>query len=182
MNSKITTRELVITALLIAFGIVIPTACGFLRVILPPAFTATLLSHVPIFIAMFISPWSALFTAIGTTIGFGLSGLDPVVVARAGSHIVFAMVGAFMIKKNVSLVLTGVVTTLIHAVCEALTVYLFLSVGWTAAKDGLSFVSIAFYTTGIGTILHSAIDYIIAVIVGLPLSKAKAIPKLPKII
>lgn len=181
MKNKISTRELVITALLIAFGIVIPTACGFLRVVLPPAFTATLLSHVPVFIAMFISPWSALFTAIGTTLGFGLSGLDPVVVARAGSHIVFAMIGAFMIKNNVNLVITGIAVTLIHAVCEALTVYLFLAIGWTDAKNGLSFVNIAFYTTGIGTVLHSAIDYIIAVAIALPLSKAKAIPKLPKI-
>ncbi len=181
MNTKITTRELVITALLIAFGIVIPTACGFLRVVLPPAFTATLLAHVPIFIAMFISPWSALFTAIGTTIGFQFSGLDPVVVARAGSHIVFTLVGAFMVKKNVNIVLTGVVTTLLHAVVEALTVFLFLSLGWTVAKNGASFISVAFYTTGIGTLIHSAIDYVIAVVIAIPLTKAKAIPKLPKI-
>lgn len=179
--NNIKTRELVITALLIAFGIVIPTACGFLRVTLPPAFTATLLAHVPIFIAMFISPWSAVFTAIGTTIGFQFAGCDPVVVARAGSHIVFAIVGAFMIKKNMNLVLTGIVATVLHAIFEALTVYVFLSLGWTSSGDGVSFVSIAFYTTGIGTIIHSSIDYIIAVAVAIPLVKARAIPKLPKI-
>ena len=84
MKTALKTRDMVITALLIAIGIIIPIYFGFLRVILPPAFTATLLAHVPIFISIFISPWSAIFTAIGTTIGFAASGLDPVVTARAG--------------------------------------------------------------------------------------------------
>ena len=113
MKTGIKTKDLVLTALLIAIGIIIPIYFGFLRVVLPPAFTATIMAHVPIFIAMFISPWSALFTAIGTTLGFAFSGLDPVVTARAGSHIVFALVGAFMIKKRCNLVLVGVVTAVL---------------------------------------------------------------------
>ena len=107
------TKELVLTALLIAIGIIIPVYFGFLRVILPPAFTATLMSHVPIFIAMFISPWSALFTALGTTLGFAFAGLSPVVTARAASHIIFALIGAYMIKKRCSLANTGIVVTII---------------------------------------------------------------------
>ncbi len=39
---RFSTKNMVITALLIAFGIIIPTAFGFLRITLPPAFTATL--------------------------------------------------------------------------------------------------------------------------------------------
>lgn len=179
MNTKFKTKDLVTTALLIAFGILIPLAFGFLRVTLPPAFTATLLAHVPIFIAMFISPLSALFTAIGTTIGFAFGGCDPVVVARAGSHIVFALVGAFMIKKRYSLVLTGIAVTVIHALVEALTVYAFLALGWSAIKEGQTFFMVAFYTTGIGTLIHSTIDYIIAVLVGSALARAHVIPPLP---
>ena len=177
MKTALKTRDMVITALLIAIGIIIPIYFGFLRVILPPAFTATLLAHVPIF----ISPWSAIFTAIGTTIGFAASGLDPVVTARAGSHIVFALVGAIMIKRNCSLISVGIVTAILHALFEALTVYLFLAMGWTSAKDGATFFSIAFYTTGIGTILHDIIDYIVACLVGCALVRAKMLQPLPKL-
>ncbi len=173
---------MVMTALLIAFGIVIPTAFGFLRVILPPAFTATLTAHVPIFIAMFISPASAVFTAIGTTVGFWLSGLDAVVVMRAGSQIIFAVIGSYMIKKKMSVVLTGVVTGLLHAFFEALTVYLFLSLGLTAAKEGVSYLTASFFVVGIGTLIHHTIDYIIAVIIVKALSKMGTIKKMPSML
>ncbi len=182
MNSKLKTRDLVLTALLIAIGIIIPIYFGFLRVILPPAFTATLMAHVPIFISMFISPLSALLTSIGTTIGFAFAGLDPVVTARAGSHIVFAMIGAYMVKKNCNIISVGVVTAVLHALFEAITVYLFLALGWSVAKNDSSFFSIAFYTTGIGTLIHNVIDFIIAYTVSKALAATKFIPKLPKLI
>lgn len=179
MSNKLSTKNMVITALLIAFGIIIPTAFGFLRVILPPAFTATITAHVPIFVAMFISPVSAIFTAIGTALGFLLAGLDMVVVIRAASHIVFAIVGALMINKKMSILSIGIVTAILHALCEAIVVYIFLALGWTTSAD--SFVKIAFYTTGVGTILHHIIDYIIAVILIKSLAKTKAINNIPKL-
>lgn len=182
MKTSIKTKDMVTTALLIAIGIIIPIHFGFLRVMLPPAFTATIMAHVPIFIAMFISPVSALLTSIGTTLGFAFSGLSPVVTARAGSHIVFALVGAFMIKKNANLVAVGTVTAILHALFEALTVYLFLSMGWSTAQGDNSYFAIAFYTTGIGTIIHDLIDFVIACIIGTALAKAKMLPKLPKLI
>ncbi len=181
MKKTFTTKNMVITALLIAFGIIIPSAFGFLRVILPPAFTATLTAHVPIFISMFISPMSALFTAIGTAIGFQFSGLDLVVVVRAVSHIVFAVVGAYLIHKQHSIVLTGIVTAILHALFEAIVVYAFLSLGWTQAQAGVSFMEAAFYVVGIGTFIHHIIDYIIAVIIIKALSKSGAIKKTPKL-
>ncbi len=173
MTKNLSTKNMVITALLIAFGIIIPTAFGFLRVILPPAFTATLTAHVPIFVAMFISPTSAIFTAIGTAIGFLVSGLDMVVTVRAASHIVFAIVGAYMLKKKMNVITTGIVTAVIHAICEAVVVYVFLALGWTASNE--PFVKVAFYTTGIGTLVHHAIDYVIALILIKALSKTKAL-------
>ncbi len=172
MTKKLSTKNMVITALLIAFGIIIPTAFGFLRVVLPPAFTATLTAHVPIFVAMFISPASAIFTAIGTAIGFLLAGLDMVVVIRAASHIVFAIVGAAMLKKKMNIITVGVVTAIIHGLCEAIVVYVFLALGWTTSTD--SYLEIAFYTNGIGTVVHHAVDYIIAVILIKALQKTKA--------
>lgn len=181
MQVKIKTKDMVLTALLIAIGILIPVYFSFLRVVLPPAFTATLMAHVPIFIAMFISPWSALFTAVGTTMGFAVSGVDPVVTARAGSHIVFALLGAFLVEKRCNLVLLGIVTALTHALFEGLTVYLFLLLGFTAAPEGSSLLSAAFYVTGIGTLIHSTIDFVIACVVGAALAKARAIAPLPPI-
>ncbi len=177
---KLSTKNMVITALLIAFGIIIPTMFKPLQVMLPPAFTATITAHVPIFIAMFLSPASAIFTSIGTTLGFLFSGIPLVVVARAASHIVFALVGAYMARKTKSIVLIGIVTAVLHAALEAVTVYLFLALGWTQG-NGSSFVSIAFYTTGIGTLIHHSIDYILAIILLKALSKTGAIKALPKL-
>lgn len=180
MNQKINTKDMVLTALLIAIGIIIPVYFGFLRVNLPPAFTATIMAHVPIFIAMFISPWAALFTAIGTTIGFLFT--TPLVVAvRAASHVIFALIGATMIKKGHNLVLVGVVTALLHALFEALVVYLFFVFGLTTPNTGESFLYAAFYITGIGTLIHDIIDYIIACILGFALVKAKMLHPLPAI-
>ncbi len=177
MKKSFNVKDMVITALLIAFGIIIPTMFSGLRVYIPP-FSATLTAHVPVFIAMFISPMSAIFTSIGTTIGFIFAGLDPAVTARAFSHIIFAIVGAFMIKKGVSIVLTGIVTMILHAVFEALVSLLFLSAGWSTSNGNMLYI--AFYVTGIGTLIHHIIDYIIAVILVTALAKTKAIKPLPK--
>ena len=59
------------------------------KIVLEPA-SFTLASHVPVFIAMFISPLVAFAVALGTTIGFLMSGLPVIIVMRALSHVVFA--------------------------------------------------------------------------------------------
>ena len=178
MKKSFNTRDMAITALLIAFGIIIPTMFSGLRVYLPP-FSATLTAHVPVFVAMFISPMSAIFTSLGTTVGFIFAGLDPAVTARAFSHIIFAIVGAFMIKKNNSIILVGAVTMILHALFEALVSLLFLSTGWSTSNGNMFYI--AFYVTGIGTLVHHIIDYIIAVVLVSALSKTKAIKSLPRL-
>lgn len=60
--------SMVVSALLCAIGTVIPIISP-LKITLEPA-SFTLASHVAIFIAMFISPATALFVAVGTTAGF----------------------------------------------------------------------------------------------------------------
>ncbi|MBO4941582.1 MAG: ECF transporter S component [Clostridia bacterium] len=178
MKKSFNTRDMAITALLIAFGIIIPTMFSGLRVYIPP-FSATLTAHVPVFVAMFISPMSAIFTAIGTTVGFIFAGLDPAVTARAFSHIIFAIVGALMIKKTYSIILVGAVTMILHALFEALVSLLFLSTGWSASNGNMYYI--AFYVTGIGTLIHHIIDYIIAIVLVSALSRTKAIGKLPRL-
>ncbi len=178
MKKTFNTKDMVITALLIAFGIIIPTMFSGLRVYLPP-FSATLTAHVPVFIAMFISPISAIFTALGTTLGFIFAGLDPAVTARAASHIIFAVVGAYMINKNCSIVLVGATTMILHAIFEALVSLLFLSVGWSESNGNMFYI--AFYVTGVGTIIHHIVDYIIAIVLVKALARTKALKKTPKL-
>ncbi len=178
MKKTFNTKDMVITALLIALGIMIPTMFSGLRVYIPP-FSATLTAHVPVFIAMFISPISAIFTSLGTTIGFIFAGLDPAVTARAFSHIIFAVVGAYMIKKNCSIVLVGATTMFLHAIFEALVSLLFLSTGWSVSNGNMLYI--AFYVTGVGTLIHHIIDYIIAIILVKALAKTKALKKTPKL-
>lgn len=71
MKRKQSVQMLCISALLIAVGIVIPMVMP--KIVIPPA-SFTLASHVPIFIAMMISPPVAMAVAIGTTLGFFLAG------------------------------------------------------------------------------------------------------------
>lgn len=177
MTKKLSTKNMVITALLIAFGILIPTAFSSFRIPLGP-FTATFASHVPTFIAMFISPVSAICAAIGTTIGFIITA-PLVVVVRAASHIIFALVGSYMLKKNCSIILTGIITAVLHAGAEAIVVALFITQGWTSSQNTL--LSAVFYVTGLGTLIHHTIDYIIAVVLIKALAKTGAITDLPKL-
>ena len=64
------TKEIVIGAMLTAFSILIPVAFGnYLRILIPP-FSATLASHVPVMIAMMISPAVAIIVGVGSGLGF----------------------------------------------------------------------------------------------------------------
>ena len=92
------TKSLAFTAILVAFGILIPMVMPVKVVIGPASFT--LASHVPVFMAMFISPQVAVLVALGTSLGFLLAGFPIVIVLRAVSHLLFAVVGAVMIKNT----------------------------------------------------------------------------------
>ncbi len=72
MNSSMY-RNLTITALLMALAIMIPIMMP-LKVVIPPA-SYTLASHVPIFLAMFLSRKMAACVVIGSTLGFLCSWL-----------------------------------------------------------------------------------------------------------
>jgi len=173
--NKTKTRDMVITALLTALSILIPmvfTAPPF-RIPIGTAFTATLTAHVPIMIAMFISPWSAAFVAIGSAIGFIFSA-PLIIAARASTHIIFAMVGAYMILKMQSgtilkLITVWFVTMILHAGFEAIvTIPMMIYLG-----SPIPYVE--GYTVGFGTLIHHTIDYAIMLIVLSALSKAKFI-------
>ena len=97
MNSSMY-RNLTITALLMALAIMIPIIMP-LKVVIPPA-SYTLASHVPIFLAMFLSRKMTACVVIGSTLGFFVAGFPIVIVMRAASHIIFALMGAYYIKHH----------------------------------------------------------------------------------
>jgi len=142
-------KELVLGALLTSLALIIPLAFGgFLGITIPP-FSATLASHVPVMLAMTVSPWVAFMVGAGSALGF-LIKLGPVIGARAAMHAVFAVIGALMIKRGFTLRTTLIATLPIHAISEALIVIPF---GFSLYDIGV--------VIGVGTALHHLIDSVI---------------------
>jgi niacin transporter len=174
-----TPLKLTVTALLIAIGILIPIISPFKIQMEPASFT--LASHVAIFLAVMIDPAIACAVAIGTFMGFFLN--FPVVIAlRAASHIVFAMVGAYYLKYHPgtlnSLVKSHVFSffiALIHAACEVGVVFGFYFNGTSGAYTSVKMILLLI---GLGSVVHSMVDFEIAYWIYKPLSKQKGFSKL----
>ena len=149
MNNKI--KQMVYAGLLTALAIIIPIQFGFLKIIIPP-FTATLAAHVPMMLAMLISPAVAIVVGIGSTIGFVISGTPAPVVARAATHIVVGYIGARIIMKNQSYTKAAIITAPIHGLLEMLVVIPFI--GFNVYQ--------LLIVTAVGTILHHSVDSVIA--------------------
>lgn len=149
MNNKI--KQMVYAALLTALAIIIPIQFGFLKIIIPP-FTATLASHVPMMLSMFISPIVAIVVGIGSTIGFFISGMPMVVVCRAAMHILVGYIGAKIIMKNKSYTKAAMITAPIHGIAEMIVVIPFI---------GLNLYQML-VVTALGTILHHIVDSVIS--------------------
>lgn len=161
------TKNLVLAALLTALSLLI-TFLPF-KIVLGP-FSMTPASHTPTMLAMFINPWVALFTVIGSCIGF--TTLNPVVVIRAASHIIFALVGIYMMdKKKVNIFATIIVTSILHALAEGLIVYLFTPLFLPDKQVTAALVGI---TVG-GTMVQHYVDTLITVPILYALTKAKLI-------
>lgn len=145
-------RTLTITALLTAFAIIIPLYFGFLKVVIVPSFTATIASHVPMFLAMMLGPGAAVAVGIGSTLGFFMT-TPLVIAARASMHILVGLVGALLVKRGVSFPKVIAITAPIHGLLEALVI--FPVIGVVAA-------SVQSPVVGIGTVIHHTIDGVIA--------------------
>ncbi len=143
------TKKLTVTALLTGLAIIIPFAV-FFKVVIPP-FTATLGSHVPMFISMLLGPQVAILVGLGSAFGFFLN-LGPLVGARALMHIPIGVLGAYLIKKGMSYTKASIITAPIHGILEALVVIPFI---------GLDVYKLLVITC-IGTILHHGVDAFIA--------------------
>lgn len=179
MSGKPGLRTMITAALLCAVGIVIPLFSP-IKIVMEPA-SFTLASHVALFVAMFISPFTAAVVTVGTTLGFLLGGFPIVIVARAATHIVFVLIGAVVVKKKPdilsSLWLSQVFSLglgVIHGLCEVLVVtpFYFSNAMSAAYYSGGGYVRAVLLLVGVGTVVHSMVDFIIARLVWKPLQKA----------
>ncbi len=168
--------RLVIAALLCAVGILIPMFSPIKITIDPASFT--LASHVAIFLAMFVSPGVAIAVSIGTTLGFFLAGFPLTVVMRAASHIVFAIVGSLYIQKHADTALHpskpanlffSFLIGVLHGLCEVLVILPFYFGGSMAAYQAKGFFVSVVLLVGVGSIVHSMIDFAIASVIWAPL-------------
>lgn len=183
---KISVRQTVIAAMLTALSLIIATL--HIGIPLPQPFSVTFAAHVPTIIAMFISPWVAVCTVIGSTIGF--LSIGPIVALRAASHILFVVCGVYMLKKRWNSYLVLVLTALLHGLGEALVSLVFspmLGINIAAMKVDFAFIPFIANTFGpavdylvntvfIMTILHHLFDSVISVVVLMPLERAGYVP------
>ena len=172
-------RQIVIAALLIAVGVVIPMYSP-LKVVIEPA-SFTLASHVAIFIGMFVSPWVAIGVALGTTAGFFAGGFPLVVVARALSHVIWAFGGALWLRRHPEtlnsarkVVAFAAVIAVVHAMCEvaAVTPFFFMGQMPPGFYEGGGFTVFVLGLVGGGTVIHSLVDTAIALFIWRPLARA----------
>ncbi|MDR0852432.1 MAG: hypothetical protein LBN36_08040 [Clostridiales Family XIII bacterium] len=176
---KWTAQRLTATALLIAIGIVIPVISPF-KIVLEPA-SFTLASHVAIFLAMMVSPSVAVIVTIGTFFGFFMN--FPIVVAlRAASHIVFAFGGSAYLKYRPDTLRSPLKSqvfsffvAIVHAVCEVSVVFFFY---FNGAMKGYASVQMVILLIGLGSIVHSMIDFGIAYMIYQALRRVPGLGKL----
>ncbi len=168
------TREITFAAILTALSIIITYSPVKLNL---SFFTLTLGAHVPTFLAMFISPWVAVMSVIGSCIGFFMAIPAPsniLVMIRAALHIIFTLAGMKMLSKNVNIFLVIILTALMHSLAEGIAVYFLTPVivaNSTSSQLGAGWIALT------GTFVHHFIDSAIATPILVALSRAKLINK-----
>jgi len=183
MNRKSKVYKMTTAALLCAIGIIIPLISP-IRIVLEPA-SYTLASHVPIFIAMFISPATAVVVAIGTTAGFFISGFPIVVVLRAATHTIWAYLGAKVLEKREDLMdtvpkrlLYSFFLGLIHAALEMMVVIPFyFGASMSKAYYAKGFFVSVVLLVGFGTVAHSMFDFFLSRLIWSPVNKTLSLKK-----
>lgn len=181
MNHGNKLYQMILAALLCAIGIIIPLFSP-IKILLEPA-SFTLASHVAIFIAMFISPGVAVAVSLGTTLGFFLGGFPIVIVCRAATHVIFALGGALVLRKNPQLIETPVksqlfslIIGLIHGAAEvAVVTPFYFSAQMAEGYYAKGFIVSILLLVGVGSVIHSMVDFAISLVIWRPLKKYMAV-------
>ena len=117
------------------------------------------------------------FVALGTTLGFMISIPVPTIWLRALMHLPVMTVGAYVLKKHpefvhqkVKIQIFNFILGIFHACLETLVVYAFYSLGFANIEQGalLNFLLLI----ALGGLVHSMIDFNLALGLGNVLSKA----------
>lgn len=160
MDNREKIRKMMYAAVLIAISIIIPTQFGFLKIVIGP-FTATIASHVPMFLAMLIAPEVAIVVGLGSALGFFITS-PLVIAARASMHVVVGYVGALIVKKDKNFKKAIAITAPIHGILEGLAVIPF---GFSVYQ----FVVVV----AVGTMIHHFVDGAISYALANALAKAR---------
>jgi hypothetical protein len=158
------TLSAMLTALSFAYLFIVPT-------IDLGVWSFTPFSHLFIFLAAFISPYTAFMTYAAVLLGFFLKTANQFIWLRAASHIFFvtALVATIKIKpiKGVAhFTVVALIIGVIHGVMEALSV--FIGLAWLSGNDS------AYYIIGVvggGGFVHSMIDIFAAYLIFLNLKR-----------
>jgi niacin transporter len=151
-----------------------------IKIIIGPA-SFTLASHVPVMFAMFFSPFTALFVSLGTTVGFALAIPVPTIWLRALTHTLFSVLGALYLKKRPetlgnfnTCLMFNFVLGLVHAVAEVAIVAAYYSIG----MEHLEMMKLLEFLLliGLGTVIHSMVDYQIAMVIAQKMQNIITIP------
>ncbi|OIB47421.1 hypothetical protein A2G77_00540 [Streptococcus pneumoniae] len=150
MNTRKKTQFMTMTALLTAIAILIPIVMPF-KIVIPPA-SYTLGSHIAIFIAMFLSPLMAVFVILASSFGFLMAGYPMVIVFQFPDTL----------DKPKSSWVFNFVLAVVHALAEVLACVLFYATSGTNVEN---MFYVLFVLVGFGTIIHSMVDYTLALAV-----------------
>ncbi|CYV69826.1 hypothetical protein [Streptococcus suis] len=162
LSSKNSVKQLSISAILTAFAILIPLMMP-IKIIIGPA-SYTLASHIPLFISMFISPATAIFVALGSSLGFFLAGFPIVIVFRALTHLFFLTVGAVLVKRlpilmdSKRFLLLGIGLNLLHGLGEYIVVMVLTSGQQTSVTYWITMLGLV----GVGSAIHGLLDFSLA--------------------
>ena len=121
------------------------------------------------FNSMFLSPLMAIFVIIASSFGFLMAGYPMVIVFRAFSHIFFGTLGALYLQKFPDTLdkpksswMFNFILAIIHALAEVLACVVFYA---TSGTNVANMFYVLFVLVGFGTIIHSMVDYTLALAV-----------------
>lgn len=113
---------------------------------------------------MFISPATAIFVALGSSLGFFLAGFPIVIVFRALTHLFFLTLGAVLVKRfpilmdSKRFLLLGIGLNLLHGLGEYIVVMVLTSGEQTSATYWITMLGLL----GVGSAIHGLLDFSLA--------------------
>lgn len=174
------TKKIAISAMLVALSFVYVLAASILRIDIG-VWSFTPFSHIFIMLGTFISPFVGIFSSIGVFFSFLISTPNYFIWLRAGSHIFFVLALIFLLKKikvknRRNLLFIAIAISIVHAIFEIGAVYLGIAIGFDLTSTGdYSLHVFIWLVVGIGTFIHSMIDFYAALGVFRLLKKAHVI-------